>query len=105
MQLDSQPGSSEEDVRGRGGAGDAYEQAAFLIEFLRESKFGKDECEEFPYAVGQVPGRDLEQIEAVFERVRGAKLDEDRRALERLLQEALSALSARRAGGRRWSTT
>ena len=76
VQLPSLLGSSVEDVRGRGGAGDAYKQAALLIEFLRESKFGKKRFEDFLCVMGKVPRGDEERIEAAFRAVYEVGIDE-----------------------------
>jgi hypothetical protein len=71
VQLRSLLGSSEEDVRGQGGAGDAYKQAALLIEFLRESKFGKGKFEAFLHTMGKVSRGNVEKIDAAFQSVYG----------------------------------
>jgi hypothetical protein len=68
--------SSEDGVKGGSAAGQLYKQAALLIEFLRESKFGKKHFDEFVHAMGRVPRNDVGQIEAVFQKVYGADLDE-----------------------------
>jgi len=68
--------SSEDDVKGGSAAGVHYKQAALLIEFLRESKFGKDHFQEFLHAAGQVPRNDVAGIEAAFRRVYGVGVDE-----------------------------
>jgi len=48
----------EEDVRGGGGASDNYKQAALLIEFLRESEFGKTRFPLFLQRVGRLPEKE-----------------------------------------------
>lgn len=63
-------------VKGGSDSQDHYIQAALLIEFLRESAFGKEKFQEFVHAMGSVRGNDVEAIEAVFRSVYGASLDE-----------------------------
>jgi hypothetical protein len=67
--------SAAEDVKGGNEAGDHYKQAALLIEFLRESRFGKARFEEFLHAAGSVPRNDVEAIEQVTRRVYAVDLD------------------------------
>jgi len=57
-------------------AGDAYKQAALLIEFLHESDFGKKGFEDFLLGIGEVPRGDLEAIEGVLRRVYGVSAAE-----------------------------
>lgn len=54
---------------GESGAGSAYDQAALLIEFLRENKWGKDKFQEFIHTVGLVPRGKLPAIEAAIRKV------------------------------------
>lgn len=61
--------ATDEDKSGSGGAADAYKQAAVLIEFLRESKWGKDKFLTFVHTVGLVPRGKLPAIEAAVRRV------------------------------------
>jgi hypothetical protein len=69
--------SSEEDrASGGSAAGDNYKQAALLIEFLRESKFGKKRFEDFLYAMGQVPRNDVEKIAEVLHQVYAVTIEE-----------------------------
>ena len=68
--------SSKENKKGGDGAGDHYKQAALLIEFLRESKFGKAKFDEFLDAMGRVPRGNVERIDAVFRDVYGSGLSE-----------------------------
>lgn len=68
--------SAEEDIKGGDEAGDHYKQAALLIEFLRESKFGKERFPAFVHAVGRVPDNDVAAIEAAVKRVYGCTLAE-----------------------------
>jgi len=79
MRLESLLMSSEDDKSGDSAAGLHYKQAALLIEFLRDSKFGKDKFLEWLHAMGNTPDNDLPAIEAVFQRTYGvsiAQLDE-----------------------------
>lgn len=73
--LESLLGSSTSDARGRGGAGEHYKQAALLIEFLRESQFGKGKFGKFLDTMGKVPDSDVEAIEAAFQSVYGVGID------------------------------
>ena len=68
--------SAEEDVKGGNEAGDHYKQAALLIEFLRESKFGKERFPAFVSAVGRVPRNDVPAIEAAVKSTYGCTLAE-----------------------------
>ena len=61
--------ATDEDKSGSGGASDAYKQAAVLIEFLRESKWGKDKFLTFVHTVGLVPRGKLPAIEAAIRKV------------------------------------
>jgi len=63
--------ATADDKSGGSGAGDAYKQAAVLIEFLRESKWGKDKFQDFVHAVGLVPRGQLPAIEAAIRKVYG----------------------------------
>ena len=67
--------SSVDDVSGASAAGNAYKQSALLIEFLRESRFGKQQFEAWLHAMGKVPRNDVESIEAVFQRFYGTGLE------------------------------
>jgi hypothetical protein len=68
--------SAEEDKKGGNEAGDHYKQAALLIEFLRESKFGKERFPAFVNAVGRVPRSDVPAIEAAVKQSYGCTLAE-----------------------------
>lgn len=68
--------SSDEGVKGADEAGDMYTQAAVLIEFLRESKWGKDKFQAFLHAVGKVPRNDVEAIARAVRAVYAVDLDE-----------------------------
>lgn len=68
--------SNPDRVTGGSEAGDLYKQAALFVEFLRESKWGKDKFEEYLYTVGRVPRGDLEKVRAAFLEVYGATLEE-----------------------------
>lgn len=76
MALPSLLHSTEEDLRGGSRAGDNYEQASLLIEFLRESDFGQGRFEPFLYTLGKVRRGDVQGIEAGFRKVYGVGLDE-----------------------------
>ncbi len=68
--------STEEGKKGGDEAGDLYKQAALLIEFLRESKFGKAKFLDYMHAVGKVRRNDLEAIEKATRDVYGVDLAE-----------------------------
>jgi hypothetical protein len=55
--------------RGGSKAESAYSQAASIIAFLAESKFGKKRFQDFVHAVGAVPRGDLKSIEGEIQRV------------------------------------
>lgn len=74
MKLESLLGSSEDDVSGDSAAALHYKQAALLIEFLRDSKFGKDKFLTWLHAMGNTADNDLGAIEAVFQRVYGVSI-------------------------------
>jgi hypothetical protein len=76
MRLRSLLMSSEDDVSGDSAASLHYKQAALLIEFLRESKFGKDKFLEWLHAMGNTPRGDLPKIQAVFQRVYGVDIEQ-----------------------------
>ena len=58
-----------DDVKGGSEAGDLYKQAALLIEFMRESKFGKKGFQQFVKEIGRVPRGDVEEINAVLMKI------------------------------------
>ena len=66
--------SKADDKSGGDEAGDQYELAALLIEFVRESKFGKAKFQDFIHAVGVTPRGDVPAIEAAIQRVYGVDL-------------------------------
>jgi hypothetical protein len=66
---------SKDDVSGDDAASNAYAQAALLIEFLRESKWGKDKFQTFVHTVGLVPRGKLPAIEAAIRKVYGCDID------------------------------
>lgn len=76
MSLESLLRSSEDDVSGDSAASLNYAAAALLVEFLRESDFGKEKFLEWMHATGNVPDNDLAGIEAVLLRVYGVTIDE-----------------------------
>ncbi|MGQ0552448.1 MAG: hypothetical protein ACT4PU_04445 [Planctomycetota bacterium] len=63
-----------DDISGADQAGDHYQYAALIIEFLRESKFGKAKFQEWLHAVGSVPRNHVTFIEAATQRVYGVDL-------------------------------
>ncbi len=76
VQIESLLMSAEEDKKGGNEAGDNYKLAALLIEFLRESRFGKERFQQFVATVGRVSRGDLPGIEAAVSRVYGVSLAE-----------------------------
>lgn len=66
--------SSDADAPGGNQAGASYQQAALLIEFLRESKWAKDKFPSFLQRVGRIPGQNQGEIEAAFEDLYGVGL-------------------------------
>jgi len=66
--------SSDEDAPMGDQAVAGYEQAALLIEFLRESKWAKDKFPAFLQRVGRVPSQNRAEIEAAFEDIYGVGL-------------------------------
>jgi hypothetical protein len=67
--------SSEEDAKGGDEAGDHYKQAALLIEFLRESKFGANGFAAFLEASGRARSNDVQAIDAAAKTIYGVDLD------------------------------
>lgn len=61
--------------RGGSNAGNAYTQAASLIAFLRESRFGKKRFQEFVHAIGALPRGDLKAIEREIRRIYEVDVD------------------------------
>lgn len=59
--------SSDEDAPGGDSSGDNYDQAALLIEFLRESKWAKDKFPLFLWRMGHAGDGQLAEIESVIE--------------------------------------
>jgi hypothetical protein len=75
--------SAAEDQKGGDEAGDHYKQAALLIEFLRESKFGAPGFPAFLDAVGRARSNDVAAIERAVSQIYGVDLD----GLDRQWQE------------------
>lgn len=75
VQLESLLHSTEDDRRGGSRAGDHYKLAGLLIEFLRESKFGKGKFDRFLETVGQLPRGDAERIDAAFQEIYGLSIE------------------------------
>jgi hypothetical protein len=67
--------SAAEDDKGGDEAGDHYKQAALLIEFLRESKFGARGFPAFLDAVGRARANDVAAIERAVHQAYGVDLD------------------------------
>jgi hypothetical protein len=67
--------SSESRKEGGSEASDLYTQAALLVEFLRESKWGKDKFPRFLEVVGRVPRGNLPKIQAAFQEVYGMDVE------------------------------
>ncbi|MGK0217431.1 MAG: hypothetical protein ACI9HE_000908 [Planctomycetota bacterium] len=61
--------SAKNDVKGGSGAGDSYNQAASVVEFVRHSKFTKDKFYEYIHGVGAVSRGDLPAIEKVLQKL------------------------------------
>ena len=68
-------GSAKEDIKGGNEAGDHYAQAALLIEFLREGRFGKGQFERFLHTVGRLPRGNVGLIDAAIRSIYGVDLD------------------------------
>lgn len=56
-------------------AGDLYKQAALLVEFLRDSKWGKDKFPRFLKVFGRVPRSNLEKLRVAFLDVYGIDIE------------------------------
>ena len=68
--------SDQDNSKGGSAAGDAYNQAGLLIEFLRQSDFRPDHFQDFVREVGLVPRNNLPAVEAAIFRTLGVTLDE-----------------------------
>lgn len=66
--------SAKKDVKSDDAAGNMYAEAALLIEFLRESKWGKDKFQSFIHAVGEVPRNNVQAIARAVHDVYGVEL-------------------------------
>lgn len=66
--------SAKEDVKGGDEAAGHYQLAAVLIEFLHDSKFGKDKFQDFVHSVGLVPPNSRAAIERALKSVYGTDL-------------------------------
>jgi hypothetical protein len=64
----------KENTSGESEASSQYEQAALVVEFLRESKFGKDKFQDYIHAVGIVPRNDVSAINAALKKVYGVDI-------------------------------
>ena len=76
FQVRSLINEGSDDVKGGNQAGDLYKMAALFIEFMRESKFGKEHFDVFVHKMGAVPRSDIERIEAVFQELYDVTIDE-----------------------------
>ena len=68
------PKDKAKEKKGDEDAASQYALAACLIEFLRESKFGKDKFQDFLHAVGLVPRSNLAAIQRAVKQVYGVDL-------------------------------
>jgi hypothetical protein len=66
--------SSDEDAPMGDQAEASYEQAALLIEFLRESKWAKDKFPAFLQRVGRIPDKNKAEIEAALQSIYGVNV-------------------------------
>jgi hypothetical protein len=67
--------SSEDRKEGGSEASDLYTQAGLFIEFLRDSKWGKERFPRFLQAMGRTPRSKLDKLRAVFQEVYGAEIE------------------------------
>lgn len=67
--------SSENRKEGGSEASDLYTQSALLIEFLRESKWGKDKFARFLQTVGRAPRGSLPKLRVAFEEIYGTDVE------------------------------
>ena len=74
VQIESLLQSANEDDPKGDASGDHYKQAALLIEFLRESKLGKDKFPEFLRSMGRVPYGSLKAIDRTVSSIYGVDL-------------------------------
>jgi hypothetical protein len=63
--------SNNDDVKGSDQAHEMYLQAALFIEFLRESKWGKEKFQSAVHALGNAPRNNFSAIERAFRNVYG----------------------------------
>jgi hypothetical protein len=68
------PKDAAKEKKGEEDSASQYALAACLIEFLRESKFGKDKFQDFIHAMGLVPRSNLPGIQRVVQQVYGMDL-------------------------------
>jgi hypothetical protein len=66
--------SSDEDAPMGDQAEASYEQAALLIEFLRESKWAKDKFPAFLQRIGRIPEKNKTEIEAALQSIYGVNV-------------------------------
>ena len=67
--------SAESRKEGGSEASDLYTQAGLLIEFLRESKWGKEKFLRFLQIVGRVPRGNLAKLRTAFEEIYGVDVE------------------------------
>ena len=87
MEIESLLMSSDADAKGGDGAGDNYKQAALLVEFVRESKFGKAKFADYIQRMGRVPDNDVAAIEAVLLELFGTNIADFEREFVRYCQK------------------
>jgi hypothetical protein len=63
-----------EDTKGEDQAGNQYEQAALIIEFARESKWGKAKFLDWVHAIGAAPSNNVAAIQAAMQRTYGVDI-------------------------------
>jgi len=67
--------SAEDRKEGGSEASDLYTQSGLLVEFLRDSKWGKDKFPRFLQVVGRVRRGDLAKLRTAFEEVYGVDIE------------------------------
>ena len=67
--------SAEDRKEGGSEASDLYKQAALFIEFLRESKWGKDKFPRFLEVVGRIPRGNLPKVRTAFVEIYGLDVE------------------------------
>jgi len=67
--------ASTNDIKGGNEAASNYDQAAAVVEFVSESKWGAEKFDEYIHAVGSVPRGDVAAIEQAIKTVYGVDID------------------------------